>query len=84
MKDSFFKDQIVSFTGEKNCEYTGSTDLYPRKNRNLINNENFSEAAIKIQRFWRNERSRKQMEQLELKKIVKKNVPERFASWFGF
>lgn len=32
----------------------------------------------------RNKQARKQMEQVELEKIVKKDVPERFASWFGF
>jgi hypothetical protein len=89
MKDSFFKDPLVSFTGENTipCEYTGSTDLYPKRNRNLINDEHSAEAAIKIQRFWRGFRAPatglKSLEEHNIEKIVKKDVPERFWSWFG-
>lgn len=93
MKDNYFKDPLVSFTSETTvpCEYNGSTDLYPRRNRNLINNENSTEAAIKIQRSFRNYQARKQIDELtlekrsvELEKIVKRDVPnERFWSWFG-
>lgn len=78
MKDSFFKDPIVSFTSVP-CEYTGSTDLYPRKNRNLINNENFREAAIKIQRWWRGKSFCNVATQLE-----NEHRKERFWSWFPF
>lgn len=65
MKDQYFKDPLVSFAGEVPCKYTGSTDLYPRRNRNLINNENSTEAAIKIQRIWRRGRATVRREQSE-------------------
>jgi hypothetical protein len=93
MKDRFFKSEIKSCFVE-NGEipvYDGSSDLYPKRNRNLINDEHSAEAAIKIQRFWRGRASaplrrcdKMNKNQVELEKIVKKDVPERFWSWFGF
>lgn len=85
MKDNFFKSEIKSCFAE-NCEtpvYNGSSDLYPKRNRNLINNLKSTEAAIKIQRFWRNyiirqnELNKQEKKQIQLKK-------ERFWSWFPF
>lgn len=34
------------------CEFNGTTDLYPKKNRELINSEKFH-VAIRIQRWFR-------------------------------
>lgn len=90
MKDRFFKSEIKSCFVEngETPDYNGSSDLYPKRNRNLINNEHSIKAAIKIQRFWRatvqNEQVRKQMEQVEVEKTLKNDVPERFWSWFPF
>ena len=53
------------------CEYTGTSDMYPKKYRNLINNENSKKAAIKIQQWWKSSRV----------KTTPNN--ERFTSWFG-
>lgn len=55
MKDRFFKSEIKSCFVEngETPDYNGSSDLYPKRNRNLINDEHSAEAAIKIQRFWR-------------------------------
>jgi hypothetical protein len=94
MKDRFFKDPLVSFTGENTipCEYTGSSDLYPKRNRNLINDEHSAEAAIKIQRFWRGFRAPATEPQKRKQNKVNNwlhitlNEPrkDRFWSWFPF
>ena len=82
MKDNFFKSEIKSCFLE-NCEtpvYNGSSDLYPKRNRNLINNQMSTEAAVKIQRFWSNyiiRQNKQEIKQIELEK-------ERFWSWFPF
>lgn len=85
MKDSFFKSEIKSCFVE-NCEtpvYNGSSDLYPKRNRNLINNENSTKAAIKIQRFW-NSYIVKRNKQSEIEKLRLNVKKERFWSWFPF
>lgn len=53
--------------------YNGTTDLYPRKARELINNDKFNDSAIEIQRWWRT-----------ISKVHKVKTIEkpRFWSWF--
>lgn len=53
--------------------YNGTSDLYPKKARELINNDKFNDSAIEIQRWWRATR--------KVPKVVQTEKP-RFWSWF--
>jgi len=53
-----------------NCDYNGTSDLYPRRYRNMVNQQKFTDAAVKIQRWWR--------------KFSLTIVKDRFASWIPY
>ena len=57
------------------CKYTGTSDMYPKKYRNLINSEHSKEAAIKIQRWWKSCVTKRKSETIS---------NDRFPSWFSF
>ena len=84
MKDRFFKSEITSSFSTMPCNYNGTTDLYPKRNRNLMNNENSTEAAIKIQRCWRSRGFRSLVTAQKQVELEKTYILERFWSWFPF
>ena len=63
-------------------EFSGSSDLYPLLNKNLHNSLVKHNAALLIQKVWR-KYNRKYNRKYKCKK-TKKNVNERFPSWFPF
>lgn len=58
------------------CEFDGSSDLYPLKNKRLLNNDKYHKAAIIIQKTWRSKHKG-----LEAKS---EKFFERYWSWLSF